>query len=112
MTDDFDDDDFCNHYTFVYRNLGEARTVEHSQSFEDATTWCEVLQAFVNFLNGVYGYDVSSKVRIEASKFGIDHGWSGAFYDKDDADAQFVKKADREEFYNMFDDGQDEDFAP
>lgn len=89
MTDDFDDDDFRNHYTFVYRNLSESRTVEHSQSFEDGTTWTEVLQAFVNFLNGVYGYDVSSKVRVEYSPYGIANGWSGAFYAKDDKDAQF-----------------------
>jgi hypothetical protein len=107
-----DDNEYMSHYTFAYRNFDENKSVEFNQSFDDCVTWPTVLNAFTDFLSSVYGYDVSSKVRIEASKYGIDQGWSGGYFDKDDADAQFVKKADRDEFYNMFDDGQDEDFAP
>jgi len=106
-----EDDSFQNHYSFVYRNIGEKRGVEYNQSFEDAVTWPEVLQAFVNFLNGVYGYDVSNKVRIEASPFGIDSGWSGSFYAKGSPSAEFNFSEDEEDGLNLFDDDQDEDFT-
>lgn len=84
-----DEDDFRSYYTFTYRNTGENKTVEFNQAFEDATTWPTVLNAFIDFLSSVYGYNVGQKVRIEKSPFNLDNGWSGAYFSKDDKDAQF-----------------------
>lgn len=121
MSDNFYDDEyvsdkFRDYYTFTYREEDDDRNIHVRRSFEDATTWPVVLQEFLNFLNGVYGYDVSSKVRIEANPFGIEQGWGGGTYDADEpAMAHWRKKQREEEAENFpeanetFTDDSDED---
>lgn len=114
--DEYNNDKFRDYYTFNYREETDDRNIHVRRSFENATTWPVVLQEFLNFLNNVYGYDVSSKVRIEANPFGIEQGWAGGTYDADEpAMAHWRKKQREEEDENFpeanetFTDDNDED---
>lgn len=100
--DEFGDDKFRDFYTFTYRELDDDRNIQVRRSFEDGSTWPVVLQEFLNFLNGVYGYDVSSKVRIEANPFGIEGRWAGGTYDADEHPLAHWRKKQREEEAEIF----------
>jgi hypothetical protein len=51
---DEQDKDYSMNFTFEYHTHDEGKSVR--RSFEDGTSWREVLREFNNFLSGVYGY--------------------------------------------------------
>jgi hypothetical protein len=60
-------------YTFTYVDNNDAGpefpvNVEHSAKFvfDSATTWNAVLNQFVHFLEGIYGYNISDQVHTKS----------------------------------------------
>jgi hypothetical protein len=53
---DEQDKDYSMNFTFEYHTHGEDKSVR--RSFEDGTSWHEVLREFNNFLSAVYGYRI------------------------------------------------------
>lgn len=76
-----------NHYTFSYEDYEDDRRITVNRSFPSDGTWHGILQEFVDFLSGVYGYDVSNKVRVQAYPFEYDmseSGWHGGTFRSED----------------------------
>ncbi len=70
-------------YGFAYRDC-DGKQYKHEVTVEEVT-WPEVLDDFVNFLQGVYGYDIKSQIRIEQPKYCInDQAWQGEYFTKDE----------------------------
>lgn len=96
MSDSFFDDENKDRYSFSYMSDDGERDVTHTFRPNFDETWPTVLQEFLSFLNGVYGYDVSGQVRIEANKFGIEGRWGGGTYDPDEHPLASFRKGEKE----------------
>ena len=96
MSASFFDDENKDRYSFSYMSDDGERDITHTFRCDNAETWPTVLQEFLSFLNGVYGYDVSSKVRIEANPFGIEGRWGGGTYDPDEHPLASFRKGEKE----------------
>lgn len=91
MKDDmfeYDCDDVSrNHFSFSFVNPEDDRRITVDRSFEYDVTWPSVLQEFVDFLSGVYGYDISRKIKVQQYPFNIDmsvSGWHGDTFVEED----------------------------
>lgn len=54
---------------------------------QETTTWPELLDDFLNFISGAYGYDIKKSVRIEAPRCynsELECAWKGEYFDKDE----------------------------
>lgn len=53
---------------------------------QETTTWPELLDDFLNFISGVYGYDIKKSVRIEPPNSftsELEFGWKGEYFDEE-----------------------------
>jgi hypothetical protein len=78
------------YYGFEYKDCDGKVYKQRVEKSE--VTWHEVLEDYLAFLGGIYGYDIKSQVRVQAPVWYspgafAESGWNGEF---------FVKEADDE----------------
>lgn len=75
------------------------KQIDHHVSFSDNTTWCVVLESFLDFLGNVYGYDVRQSVQFKSlaeklaevkNKYGIED--DDEYYEEEDDCYQEIKE--------------------
>ena len=66
MTDEF-------YFCFTHRS--EDGNWQFSRNYEYGTPWDEVLRDFIQYLSGIYGYDISDKVKYETLE-DLVHCWA------------------------------------
>lgn len=88
MFDDYEENEVSrHHFTFSYENYEDDRRITVNRSFPSDSPWHGVLQEFVDFLSGIYGYDVSDRVRVQAYPFEYnmsESGWHGGTFRADE----------------------------
>lgn len=69
-------------YTFSYVDCTGKKYL--FQVEQETTTWPELMDDFLNFISGVYGYDIKKSVRIEAPRchsYELECAWKGEYFD-------------------------------
>jgi hypothetical protein len=70
-------------YGFTYRDCDGKQYKQ--EVTVDEVTWPEVLNDFVSFIEGIYGYDIKSSIRIKEPKYCLnEQAWHGEYFTKDE----------------------------
>ena len=76
------DDDYTS-YGFMYRDCG-GKVSNHEVKI-DEVTWPEVLNDFVSFLEGVYGYTIRESIRIQEPRYHVfPEAWTGEYFSEEE----------------------------
>ena len=88
-------DDTNTTYGFAYKDC-DNKIYKQEITIEDVT-WQEVLNDFVTFLEGIYGYEIKPSIRLEepfwmnspfmdvdTKAYFESHGWKGEFFSKEE----------------------------
>lgn len=46
----------------------DTKHIDYTVTYDDATTWCVVLEEFIGFLGSVYGYEVRDSIEFKSLK--------------------------------------------
>lgn len=52
------------HVTYSHSDTASDKYYSFSGSYDFGTTWMELLEDYINFLSGIYGYDIREKVEF------------------------------------------------
>lgn len=85
-----------NKFTFKEEDDIENKDITFVVKYDDGTSWPNVLQDFLFFLEATGYVGVRNKVRIEHSPFMESH-WLGEYYDTEDEDIKAWEKEYEEE---------------
>jgi hypothetical protein len=72
-----------NKFTFREEDAIENKDITFAINYDDGTSWPNILQDFLFFLEATGYVGVRDKVRIEHSPF-MESGWFGGYYDSDE----------------------------
>lgn len=68
-------------YSFYYTS-SEGREVDLTFHPEWDATWTHVLENFLDFLGGIYGYDLRDQVAVKFKPHRSQSDWSGPVFDE------------------------------
>jgi hypothetical protein len=64
-------------YSFFYSAADGSKDIESHIHPEWDATWTTVLQEFLDFLSGIYGYDLRDQVAVKFKPHRAQEDWSG-----------------------------------